>query len=98
MKPAGAAADRRAVAAMVAIKSTADQDFAGLAGAWCGVLLQEGGVFRRTSDKTVFLSLGFVHQSVLLWRLTEVGVAWQVYLCQLAAVTLLCPAELIYLI
>ena len=59
MKPAGAQADFRSVAAMLAIKSTAGQNFRGLTGAWVGSLLQEGGIYRRR-DGQYFLSLGSV--------------------------------------
>ena len=77
MKPAGPQADFRAVASMLAIKNTAAQDFKGLTGSWVGALLWEGGVFRRQSDSVHFLSLGFVHQSVFLWKIHVLEDSWR---------------------
>lgn len=77
IKPAGQQAEFRSVASMKALRATEnpsqpDQAFANMAAVWVGELLPEGLVFREHASKQCWISMGFISQSVLFWKLDEV--------------------------
>ena len=76
LKPAGQPAEFREVAALTALRQTSSGGFRGLGGMWAGSLLQEGHLFKRKSDGSVFLSLGFVNQAFIMWKVDEISEAW----------------------
>ena len=73
LKPAGQPAEFREVAALTALRQTSANQFHGLGGMWAGMLLQESHLFKRKSDNAFYLSLGFVNQAFILWKVDELS-------------------------
>ena len=44
---------------------------------WLGGLMEESLVFRNLMTNEVFLSLGFVHAAVMMWRIDQVSDPWR---------------------
>ena len=78
IKPASQEADRRSVAAMVALRKLCTRDFVGAGALWVGALLQRGLYFQEkvpaaAGPGRVYVSLGFHFAAAALWQLTDVG-------------------------
>ena len=76
VKPAGLPADMRSVAAMLALRATAGNDFDGLSALAAGALMQEGFLFKHKATEKVFVSLGHVLLALWLWEVDDKGESW----------------------
>eukprot|EP00435_Cladocopium_sp_Y103_P076087 s4_g76.t1 len=81
VKPAGTETDEKAVAALIALTVTADNNFYGIGNLETSCLLQRGLLYRRKRDNSFVLSLGFVQYAALGWQLEAIEYENEFYFC-----------------
>ena len=79
-KPAGAIAEFRSAACMMAMRALAADDFKNISGLWVSSLLQEGHVFMELCSGDYYVSLGHEKCATLAWKLDVISAARRISL------------------
>ena len=75
-KPAGQLSDFRTFAALTSIREHVHLDFEHMSALFLGSLLMEGHLYKERVSGKVFLCLGFVLQTALLFEVEAAAESW----------------------
>ena len=71
-KPASQEADLRSITCLLALRALRGVEFSGIGACWLGCLMQMMGLFEDLLSGDLFLSLGFQHAAVMVWKVEQV--------------------------